>query len=117
MKPKYIEQLRVQFGLAISENEILFLKDGEKWGPNGDGFYWAEVKTKPNFDFIKFYNQKQFKELPIKEDIPVGEKYNYLASLKSGKYLMEVSETDPQDFKIVVYDKQRSVLFFLYQYY
>ncbi len=115
--PKYISQLKDQFGVTIKKKDVALIKQEEKWDLNGDGFYWADIKIRPGFDIDAFFNAYEFRELPISEDIPVGEKYSYLSTVNKGKYLFKADSNDVRDFRILLFDDEREVLFFYYQFY
>lgn len=117
LTPKYAKQLHIQFDLDISKDKISVIKEKEKWGPNGDGFYLAILSFKSKKEIQAILKQRKFNSLPIKENLPVNEIYRQLNNLQNGYYLFEVDQFDPGNFRIVTLDPLKNEMIFYYQLY
>lgn len=115
--PKYQRQLKDDFKIVVNKSETSIVNEKEQWDFNGDGFYLVELTFFSKETFKSLRQQRLFKRLPITEEIPVGNAYNYLKKATRGFYLIDIEDDDQRDFKIVVLDEETNHLFFYYQLY
>lgn len=115
-KPKYINQLKQQFGLVVNKKTVVLIYEKEEWLPNGDGYYFAEIAFNNNSDVKQLLSQRKFRELPIEEYVPISDFNNKLKEYEQGHYLLEIDKVKKTDFRIVLLDMTKNRLIIFYQY-
>ena len=93
------------------ECNIIEFKD--KWAPNGDGESLIRFFVIPE-QLINLQSKcisKNYKKLPIEEELPDNTIYNYIEETDSlGYYLLNIDKKDNRNYSIVVLDSKKKKL-------
>jgi len=98
--------------LSISkEYKVETFKD--EWAPNGDGesLIIFSIPQEQQSLLVQSCNEKEFKKLPIKEELPDNMIYNYLDKSDSlGYYFFNVDQNDDRNYTLCVISQKNKKL-------
>lgn len=107
-------RLKQQFSLELKDGQFSTANEREQWYPNGNGFYYVEIRILNDFSIIKEI-QSRFKPLPVKEDFPGNSIIGNIKNFKDGYYNIGTIDSDPTTVKIALYDSKNKKIILYYE--
>lgn len=113
-----VSRICSSFGINLQQVQYQVVEKTENWYPNVDGELFVRLSFASTQEDELNYISSQMKtsgaiEMPIltqHEKLISGKGTNYVKSLDTGLYLLDVDKSDPRNYSLIIYNKAKKEL-------